>query len=315
MLNLIRNEWMKLWHKKATWIMAGLIVLILIGVSGITKWADSNMQQPGNQPSWEQSLAESKAIYTTQLADPNIDEDTKKQMEEEIAIIDYRLDENQAPATGDSRAQHILDSHVLLSMAILFAVIAAGSIVSAEFSQGTIKMLLSRPVKRWKILTSKYITSLLYALALTILALLATILAGYMFYDSGSMTILDYQNGSVVEVSYWGRVFALYSLQFVGIVIYTTFAFMIGSVFRSSSLAIGLSIFLLFVGPNIVFFLSRYEIAKYIIFAHTDLTMFITGQMFIPGITWPFSVAIISVYMLIFLVISYLSFIKRDVKA
>ncbi len=295
--------------------MAGILILILIGVSGITKWADSNMQQPGNQPSWEASLEESKAIFTTQIADPNIDDATKKQLEEEIAIIDYRLDKNQAPSESDSREQHVYDSHVLLSMAILFNVIAAGSIVSAEFSQGTIKMLLSRPVKRWKILTSKYITSLLYALTLTVLAFLATILAGYMFFDSGSMTILDYQNGSVVEVSYWGRVIALYSLQFVGIVIYTTFAFMIGSVFRSSSLAIGLSIFLLFVGPNIVFFLSKYEIAKYIIFAHTDLTGFITGQMFIPGITWAFSIAVLSVYMIIFLVISYLSFIKRDVTA
>jgi len=306
---------MKLWHKKATWIMAGLLVIILIGVSGITKWADSNIQQPGNQPSWEQSSEESKAIFTTQLADPNIDDARKKQLEEEIAIIEYRLDNNEAPSESGSRAQHIMDSHVLLSMVILFAVIAAGSIVSAEFSQGTIKMLLSRPVKRWKILTSKYITTLLYALTLTILAFLATVLAGYIFYDSGSITLLDYQNGSVVEVSYWGRVLALYSLQFVGIVIYTTFAFMIGSVFRSSSLAIGLSIFLLFVGPNIVFFLSKYEIAKYIIFAHTDLTGFITGQLFIPGLTWAFSIAVLSVYMLIFLVISYLSFMKRDVTA
>ena len=295
--------------------MAGLLVLILIGISGITKWADSNMQQPGEQPSWEESLAESKAFITARLSEPNLDETTKNQLNEELAIIEYRLDENQAPPEVGSRAQHILDSHVLLSLAVLFAVIAAGSIVSAEFSQGTIKMLLSRPVKRWKILTSKYIASLLYALTLTILAFLATILAGYMFFDSGNITLLGYENGSVVEVSYWGRVIALYSLQFIGIIIYTTFAFMIGSVFRSSSLAIGLSIFLLFVGPNIVFFLSQYEIAKYIIFAHTDLTGFITGQMFIPGITWIFSVTVLTVYMVIFLVISYLSFIKRDVTA
>src|SRR5690606_5254958 len=244
--------------------------------------------QPDNAASPEESLAENKELLMAQMADPNLDVSVKKQLEEEIAIINYRLDQNQVPSEDGSRQQHLLDSHVLLSMVTLFAVIVAGTIVSAEFSQGTIKMLLSRPVKRWKVLTSKYIASLLYALLLTILAFLATMLAGYLFYSSGSVAILDYQNNTVVEVSYWGRILALYSLQLVGIIIYTTFAFMIGSIFRSSSLAIGLSIFLLFVGPNIVFFLSDYEVAKYIIFAHTDLTGFITGQMLLPGITWPF---------------------------
>lgn len=315
MLNLIRNEWMKLWQKKGTWIMAVLLVLILIGASGVTKWSESNMEQPDNAASPEESLAENKELLMAQMADPNLDVSVKKQLEEEIAIINYRLDQNQVPSEDGSRQQHLLDSHVLLSMVTLFAVIVAGTIVSAEFSQGTIKMLLSRPVKRWKVLTSKYIASLLYALLLTILAFLATMLAGYLFYSSGSVAILDYQNNTVVEVSYWGRILALYSLQLVGIIIYTTFAFMIGSIFRSSSLAIGLSIFLLFVGPNIVFFLSDYEVAKYIIFAHTDLTGFITGQMLLPGITWPFSIAVLSLYMLIFLTFSYLSFLKSDVKA
>ncbi|MET0787117.1 MAG: ABC transporter permease [Paenisporosarcina sp.] len=315
MLNLIRNEWMKLWHKKATWIMAGLLVIILIGVSGIGKWAQSNMNQPENQPTWEENLAENQAITKAQLADPNIDKESKKQLEENLAIIEYRLDQNEPPIDPLSRKQHILDSHTMLSLVLMFAVIAAASIVASEFSQGTIKMLLSRPVKRWKILTSKYVTTILYALFLTIIAIISAVIAGFIFYDSGGGVLLDVQNGKVVEISYWGRVFALYALQFVGVIVFTTFAFMIGSVFRTSSLAIGLSIFLLFMGPNIVFFLREYEFTKYILFTHIDMTGYITGNMFVEGITWPISVAVLLVYMLLFLFISYWSFTKRDVTA
>jgi ABC-2 type transport system permease protein len=90
---------------------------------------------------------------------------------------------------------------------------------------------------------------------------------------------------------------------------------MIGSVFRSSSLAIGLSIFLLFVGTPIVLFLSKYEIAKYILFTHTDLTGYITGNLYVPGMTWTLSLVVLTVYMLLFLVISFWSFTKRDVTA
>ena len=315
MLNLIRNEWMKLWHKKATWIMVAILLLVLIGISGIMNFVQSTLDQPENQPSWEENEAENKAFLTTELANPNIDDTTKKQLEKELAISEYRLEKDLAPLHPSGREQSILDSHFMLTLVILLSVIAAASIVASEFSQGTIKMLLSRPVKRWKILTSKYLTTLLFGLLLTMISFVASLIAGYLFYDPSGGVILDYRNGAVVEVSYWGRVLALYVLQFVGVIVYITFAFMIGSVFRSSSLAIGLSIFLLFAGPNIVFFLSKYEIAKYILFTHTDLTGFITGNTFIQGITWPLSLVVLTIYMLLFLVISFWSFTKRDVTA
>lgn len=315
MLNLIRNEWMKLWHKKASWIMAGLLVCIIIGITGISKWADNHTVQPPDQPTWEETVAENQANIKNELANPNIDAETKKQLQEEFAITEYRLAENVGPFEWTSREQNMIDSHQLLSLVLMFSVIAAASIVASEFSQGTIKMLLSRPVKRWKILTSKYITSLLYALVLSIIALIGNVVAGYIFFDSGSGAMLAVRGGEVVEVSYWGRVLALYGLQYIGIMVFTTFAFMIGSVFRTSSLAIGLSIFLMFMGPNIVYFLRNYEITKYIMFTHTDLTGYITGNMFISGITWPLSAAVLTAYVVLFLFISYWSFTKRDVKA
>jgi ABC-2 type transport system permease protein len=267
---------MKLWHKKATWIMVCLLIIILIGAAGITKWTQSNFEQHENSPSWEEGLAENKAYVTTQLADPNIDDATKKQLEENLAITEYQLDQNIKPIDFGSREQYLLSSYGMLYMVILLAVIVAAGIVASEFSQGTIKMLLSRPVKRRKILTSKYVTTLLYALMLTVLTVVTTAIAGYLFFDPSGSPLLDYDNGSVVEASYWGRILTLYGLQFVSVMVFTTFAFMIGSVFRSSSLAIGLSIFLLSAGPNIVGILSKYEIAKYIIFSN-DLTQYVTG--------------------------------------
>lgn len=315
MLNLIRNEWMKLWHKKATWIMVAVLLLILIGISGIMKFVESSYDQPENLPSWEEDAAQNQAFLKAELANPNIADATKKQLEKDLAISEYRVEKDLEPMDPTGREQSILDSNVMLSLVVLLSVIAAASIVASEFSQGTIKMLLSRPVKRWKILTSKYLTTLLFALVLTMISFVASLIAGYLFYDSSGGGILDYRNGAVVEVSYWGRVLVLYALQFVGVIIYTTFAFTIGSVFRSSSLAIGLSIFLLFVGTPIVLFLSKYEIAKYILFTHTDLTGYITGELFVPGMTWTLSLVVLTVYMLLFLVISFWSFTKRDVTA
>ena len=306
---------MKLWNKKATWIMTLLLVVFLVGIAGVSKWVESTMQQPEGNPTWEQSLKDNQTMLTQQLASPDLDDATKEQLEEDLALTEYRLKNDFAPLDSNGTEGYLLDSHGMLSFITLFVVIVAASIVATEFSQGTIKMLLSRPVKRWKILTSKFVTTILYAILLTIVAFVTTVIVSYLFFDASGGGILDFNNGNVVEVSYWGRVVTLYGLQFIGILIYATFAFMIGSVFRSSSLAIGLSIFLLFMGPNVVFFLSRYEITKYILFTHTDLTGHITGNLLVQGITMPFSIAVLAVYVLIFLVISYWTFIKRDITA
>ncbi len=56
-----------------------------------------------------------------------------------------------------------------------------------------------------------------------------------------------------------------------------TMAFMISTVFRSSSLAIGLSIFIMFAGQIITLLLMRYSWGKYFLFANTDLTPVLRG--------------------------------------
>ncbi|CAM4344657.1 hypothetical protein [Lacicoccus alkaliphilus] len=42
---------------------------------------------------------------------------------------------------------------------------------------------------------------------------------------------------------------------------------------------------------------------------------FMTGLMLLPGISWPFSLAVIIGYMVIFMALSYMTFMKRDVMA
>ncbi|AYC28577.1 ABC transporter permease [Paenisporosarcina cavernae] len=310
MFNLIKNEWMKLWHKKSSWIMVALLVVLLLGVTGIMQFVSGQMDQGSSQP----SLQQEKASIEQQLS-AKVDPITEKVLKEDLAKIDYQLENDVETIDPQSGEQYLIDSYGLLSIVVLMTVIAAAGIVASEFSTGTIKMLLSRPVKRWKILASKYVTSLLFGLFLALVAMLTTYLASILFYDASNGVLLDVKDGKVVEISVMAKVLKLYGLQFITVIVYATLAFMIGSVFRSSSLAIGLSIFLLFVGPNVVFFLRDYEITKYFFFTHSDLAMYETPFQVVPDITIGFSLAVLFVYMVLFLLVSFWSFVQRDVKA
>lgn len=313
MLNLIRNEWLKLWSKKATWTMVVITALLMIGIAGINKWVENQSDQTVD---WKQD-SQGQIIYLEeQLAIPNLSDEELKQFKDALVVEKYRLEHDIAPISSESMNGFINSIPDMMSIITLFTVVVAAGIVASEFSQGTIKMLLTRPVKRWKILTSKLITVGIFGVVMTVVLSIFIIIGGYIFYDSIPGRALEVVNGNVVDVSFWGRLLLLTGLALVNVFVIGVLAFMIGSVFRSSSLAIGISIFLMFMGQNITFMLSRFEFAKYILFANTDLTQYVGDrQPMIDGITMPFSVVVILVYVIIFLVISYWSFMRRDVTA
>ena len=199
----------------------------------------------------------------------------------------------------------IQDPSSLGGTVLLLTVIVAAGIVASEFSQGTIKMLLTRPVKRWKILLSKFLTVNLFGIIL--------MLIGYVVYIL--LAMLLFESGADLNWSVWSHSLYMLLLSFGNVFVTATFAFTIGSVFRSSSLAIGLSLFIYFTGSTISALLSRYEVAKYLLFTHMDLTQFETGLMLVEDLTMPFSLAVLAVYIAIFLIISYTTFVKRDVTA
>src|SRR5690625_5957268 len=87
---------------------------------------------------------------------------------------------------------------------------------------------------------------------------------------------VDYQ---FQVVSVFKEMISSYGYGLVNLVMMATFAFMISTVFRNSSLAIGTAIFLMMAGSTIVGMFSERSWAKYILFANTDL------QQYAPGYT------------------------------
>lgn len=297
-----------------TWIMAALLVVVVFAGVGITKWMNSTATENANE-NWRDIAEAEIANSMTMLAEPDLSEPQVDYYEGQIAIAEHRLANDIPSFEYASMQQQVIDTHMMMSLVTLLAVIMAGGIVASEFSQGTIKMLLTRPVKRWKILTSKYITVLLFAVVLTVILLISTALAGLLFFGISDGTLLVWNGSEVAETSFWLEALKLAALKFSSVWMISTFAFMLSTVFRSSSLAIGLSIFLMFTGIQAVFLLQNYEIVKYYLFTHTDLTQFFTGNFMISDITIQMSIVVLAVYFLVFMAISYWTFGRRDITA
>lgn len=304
-MGLLANEWIKIFKRKATYIMIGITLLLVLGTAIALYFFDKPDTNSENG-AWKVTLTEENKNY----ADDEM-------MKPYIAENQYRIDHNLPPNATYNVWDFMTDAVSFISFVALFTIIIAAGIIANEFSWGTIKLLLIRPINRVKILLSKYITVLLFALFMISILFVSSFLFGSIFFGfEGTQPYLAYVNGEIVERNIIIQLLIEYGLESVGLLMFTTLAFMISAAFRNSSLAIGLAIFFLLSGNIITGIIGAYyDWAKYLIFANINLSQYINGSSLIDGMTMTFSVIMLAIYFFVFMVIAFVAFVKRDVSA
>lgn len=312
MMALIQNELMKVFGKIASWLYV-LIIFAAVVIVGIVY-----LKMEGEpDPNWRQTMEEEIVKLESQLE--YVSEEEKPLILQQIDEYQQYLDQNVNP-NAPSNWRFMNDMVVGIgSVVTLFVVIVCSGNVSAEFSDGTIKQLLIRPHKRWSILLSKYIAVILYALLLVGTLIVSGYVVGLVLFGNGDFF------AKVFEVSLEGRHAVAVGPQFFLKVFYylpsllmiMTIAFMLSTLFKSQALAVGGGMFVLFVSSTlrgIILLLSaKYAWAKLLIFPHLDLVPYASQEQLMAGVTLPFSLSILGIYYVLFIVATFWFFQRRDV--
>ncbi|QED48745.1 ABC transporter permease [Cytobacillus dafuensis] len=319
MLNLIKNEWMKIFKRPGTYVMIGILLLVTTVAGGFIKYQDSKGSVPDNSD-WKKGLQVQNEEYNKHLNEmgSSASKDVKEYYERNISINNYRIEHDISPNEEYSVWGFVSNISDLIDFVGLFVIIIAAGIVSSEFNWGTIKLLLIRPIKREKILLSKYITALLFGLFMLFILFAYSALLGAILFGlpENPLPYLNYYAGEVKEQNIIVHLIITYGMKSISMLMLATMAFMISAAFRNSSLAIGLALFLLFMGEQVTRLISmKYEWAKYSLFANTDLLQYIEGTPMVEGMTLGFSAVMLILYFLLFQVIAFVVFKKRDVAA
>jgi ABC-2 type transport system permease protein len=308
---LIKNEQMKLYNQKATWIMAIILAILVIGAGVIFKVDETFMGGEGpTGDNWKEELQQ----QNEQLMSPDGPSEIEYPGYTNIEENQYRV-ENDIKPTEYNVWDFVRENRGLVALVSLFTIIVAAGITANEFRWGTIKLLLIRPISRTKILFAKYLSVLIYALTMLLALFVLSFIVGSLLFgmDGFSGTYVYSQAEEIKSANIFSFTVLQYLLSFVELMMMATFAFMIATVFRNTSLAIGLAIFLMMAGSSIVLFFMDKEWAKYILFANTDLNQFIEGTPFFSGINLGFSIAVLAVYYVLFMFLSWMFFTKCDV--
>lgn len=260
-------------------------------------------------------------------AGETVTNDALRQQQDKTLLATYRLEHNITydisentswMQTGEFDFWSIFGgSSALLSFVGVLMIILAGGIVANEFSQGTIKFLLINPVKRWKILASKYATAVSFGYVLLFLCYLLSALLCVIFFGADNLGAEYYYvvDGAVKSLSGFVYVLRSYLLSSVNIVIMASLAFALSSLVRSAALAIGVGLMAMFGGNLAVSILAAMQLdwGRFLIFANTDLDLIANGNTMFIGQTMPFALVIIAVHMLVFLLTAWDGFVRREV--
>jgi ABC-2 type transport system permease protein len=183
------------------------------------------------------------------------------------------------------------------------SIIWAAGIMAAEFSTGTIKLLLIRPVTRTKILWAKYTLVVLYALILTVLYYVLTIMFGFLLYTDAS-----FASEGVTTLAKAAGLSLLESFFMI------TLTYMVAVLSYNRSLALGLSMFLYLTNTVIAFFMQTKPWSKFLFFTQLNLTKYAThdGAISAPN-TLAFALCVLGVYFILFIAATWVVFSNRDV--
>jgi ABC-2 type transport system permease protein len=321
---LVQNETVKILKKRRFLvIMIILAVLIPIFTYAQMKVAENFVKVTGTSD-WRVKTQNEISDYRNRLSSNRIPEEFKKWLRVQVQVLQYHLDQDIDPnaPTGPNFARRFMENASQLFIPLLVIVVAA-DLVSSEHALGTIKMLLSRPVPRWKVLLSKYI-SLIFFVSLVILAtgLLAYGISGAVFgYKGWSLPILTgFQlNGVNVDtskvhlLSHTEYVWMEYGLAWFASMAVATMSFLVSVLVRSTAAAMGIMLATTIAGTILANMASAWESSKYLFMINLELTNYLAGRPApIDGMDLTFSLWVLTIWSLAALLIAFTVFTRKD---
>ncbi|QHT61787.1 ABC transporter permease [Paenibacillus lycopersici] len=323
LLPLIQNETLKIWKKKRFLvIVVVLLILIPIFTYAQLRIAETNKQ---HFKDWRNQLVQQISEYQNMLSSDRIPDEWKRSRRIAVQQLQYYLDHNVNPNSPDgvTFTRSFMSNAVTLFFPLLVLAIAS-DLVSGERSAGTIKMLLTRPVRRWKILFSKLVALTLYvSLTVVVSAVLCYLISGAAFgYDGWEMPVFTgfVIQGSSIESSFvhavpqWLYLLMEAGLIWVSSMTVALMALMVSVLVRSTAASIVTMMAAVISGTILSSMSSSWHSAKFIFSVNLQLTDYLAGSPPpITGMTLGFSLVVLAVWAAVSLAVSFSVFTKQDI--
>ncbi|MCM3749035.1 ABC transporter permease [Paenibacillus pasadenensis] len=323
LLPLVQNETLKIWKKKRFYVIL-LILLVLIPLFTYAQMRVS-MTNAENFKDWRNQVQQEITEKQNLLANDRMPEEWKKYDRIQVQQLQYYLDNDVNPNSPDAAGftRMFMASSVAMFFPLLILALSS-DLVSGERTGGTIKMLLTRPVRRWKILMSKLIALTMYvSLAIITTGAVCYLISGLVFgYGGWTMPVFTgfVVNGAAIDTSgvhpvpQWKYIIMQSGLIWISCMTIAILSLMVSVLVRSTAASIVTMMAAVISGSILAGMTSSWQAAKYLFSVNIDLTDYLEGTPPpIAGMDILFSLSVLGIWSLAALIVSFAVFTKQDI--
>jgi ABC-2 type transport system permease protein len=320
---LVENEILKIARQRRFRV----VLLILVVLIGLIVFAQARGRERFLRKEWRVETQERMAQMQNMLRDGRMPPTWQRWSRFELGRLQYHLDRGIDPnaISGPLFVRGFANAASYLLLPLL-AIVFASDIVSAEFAQGTIKLLLTRPVGRARVLASK-LAALMLAITVTTLVGAcvayafggvaygyrgwgAPILAGFRF--SGDR----FDPAAVRSLALWKETILVFGLAWFAMLCVGAIAFLTSVLLRSTAAAMGTMLAALIAGTILPRLAPSWEAQKFLFVTNLPLPDYYSGSPPpIPGLTVGFGAGVLAAWALAALATAFAVFVRRDVLA
>ncbi|RXT07899.1 ABC transporter permease [Ammoniphilus sp. CFH 90114] len=325
MINLVQNEMLKLVRKKKLVVIA-LIISVLVGMFTYAQFkvVERTVERLGTVD-WRTTLQQQIIDTQNRLTSSRISDEWRSQLQLRIQQQQYYLDSDINPMEpGAPTFMRMFAENAINLFIPLMVMVVAADLVSSERSGGTVKLLLTRPVRRWKILMSKYITLVLsVSFIVAMFGLLSYLISGVVFgYGGWAAPVItgftveggELNTAGVHLIPQWQYLLMVFGLVWFVALIVGTLTFMLSVLMRSTAAGMGVMLAALISGAILNNMVASWESAKYLFMINLKVTDYLAGNTPpIEGMTLGFSLVVLAVWGIGALLVSFSVFTRQDV--
>jgi ABC-2 type transport system permease protein len=321
LLPLVQNETLKILRRRRFAVVVG----ILLAIIALVTYSQYQRLKEQRNRNWRAEIQQRIANYQNVLRrERSNNQAWTKSLRAEMKRLQFYLDHDVEPdkPTAPIFVRGFANASGWL-LPLLVAMFGA-DIVSAESSEGTDKLLLTRPVRRSKILFSKLVTLWMFA-TLTLLcgAIIAFAISSLALpargWDAPMFTGFQV-NGATVNVEdirqlpLWKDALIAYGLQWYALLSVASIALMLSVLFRSSAAAIGTMLASLIGGTILTRISPDWTTGKYLFVSALPLADYYSG---LPppydGMSMTFCMTLLLGWAAGCIAVSFAIFTRRDV--
>lgn len=323
---LIGNEMLKIFRRKRFRVVV-LILVCLTAMIAYGNWRSRRDAVLRRGPrDWRAETQHRIVEMQNQLRSRQIPDSYRRWMTYETSRLQYSLDHGFDPnaLSGPFFSRHFIVAASFLLLPLLVTLFAS-DLVSSEVSRGTIKILLTRPVRRWKVLAAKVLAlfacvTLTVALGAIVSYLFGGIAFGFRGWGAPMLTGFRSSAGgldvsAVRQIPLWRDALRLYGLGWFAALVVGSVSLLLSVVFRTTAAAMGTMLAVMIAGTILPRFATEWEFSKYLFPTNLPLPDYYAGTPPpIAGMTLAFSVENLAIWGIAALAAAFVFFTRRDVK-